>query len=158
MFDLTHTSFEVVQASITILHNTLHFLCLYRPPPNRRSNLTDSMFTEQPPNILDYANNLPEFACLVGDVNIHFYNPIQSQTKQTLTMLSLCILVQVINDPTHWCGHMIDWVIVRPDGDIHKNILLQTHFNQTIIALNPTSVFQTLGILPYTGLLGTLQD
>ena len=116
------------------------------------------MFTEQPPNLLDYANNLPEFACLVGDVNIHFYNPIQSQTKQTLTMLSLCILVKVINDPTHWCGHMIDWVIVRPDGDIHKNILQQTHFNQTIIALNPTSMFQSLGILPYTGLLGTLQD
>ena len=34
-FDFTHTSFEVVQASITLQHNTLHFLCLYRPPPNR---------------------------------------------------------------------------------------------------------------------------
>ena len=27
-FDFTHTSFEVVQASITIQHNTLHFFCL----------------------------------------------------------------------------------------------------------------------------------
>ena len=44
-FDFTHTSFEVVQASITLQHNTLHFFCLYRPPPNRRNNLTDSMFT-----------------------------------------------------------------------------------------------------------------
>ena len=34
-FDFTHTSFEVVQASITLQHNTLHFFCLYRPPPNR---------------------------------------------------------------------------------------------------------------------------
>ena len=34
-FDFTHTLFEVVQASITLLHNTLHFFCLYRPPPNR---------------------------------------------------------------------------------------------------------------------------
>ena len=33
-FDFTHTSFEVVQASITLQHNTLHFFCLYRPPPN----------------------------------------------------------------------------------------------------------------------------
>ena len=44
-FDFTHTSFEVVQASITLQHNTLHFFCLYRPPPNRRNNPPDSMFT-----------------------------------------------------------------------------------------------------------------
>ena len=43
-FDLTNTSFEVVQASITLQHNTLHFFCLYRPPPNRRINLTDYVY------------------------------------------------------------------------------------------------------------------
>ena len=44
-FDFVHTSFEVMQESITLQHNTLHVFCLYRPPPNRRNNLTDSMFT-----------------------------------------------------------------------------------------------------------------
>ena len=119
-FYFTHTSFEVVQASITLQHNTLHFLCLYRPPPKRRNNLTDSMFTEQLPDLLDYVNNLPGFVCLVGDMNIHFDNPLQSLTKQNLTTLSLYNLVQVINEPTHRCGHIIDWVIVRPDDDIHS--------------------------------------
>ena len=52
--------------------------------------------------------------------------------------------------------HFIKLVIVRPDEDIHKNLLLQTHLNQTIIALNPTSMLQSLSLLPYTGLLGTL--
>ena len=37
-----------------------------------------------------------------------------------------------------------------------KNLLLQTHSNQTIIALSPTSMFQSLSLLPYTGQLGTL--
>ena len=106
-FDFTHTSFEVVQASITIQHNTLHFLYLYRPPP-KRNNLTDSMFTELLPDLLDYVNNLPGFVCLVGDMNIHFDNPLQSLTKQTLSTLSLHSLVQVINKPTHSCGHIID--------------------------------------------------
>ena len=119
-FDFTHTSFEVVQASITLQHNTLHFFCLYRPPPNRRNNLTDSMFSEQLPDLLDYVNSLPGIVCLVGDMNIHFDNPLQSLTKQTLSTLSLCGLVQVINKPTHRCGHIIDWVIVRPDDDIHR--------------------------------------
>ena len=43
-FDFTHTSFEVVQAPITLLHNTLHFFCLYRPPPNQQNNLTDYVY------------------------------------------------------------------------------------------------------------------
>ena len=119
-FDFTHTSFEVVQASITLQHNTLHFFCLYRPPPNRRNNLTDSMFTELLPDLLDYVNSLPGLVRLVGDMNIHFYNPLQSLTKQTLSTRSLHGLVQVINKPTHRCGHIIDWVIVRPDDDIHR--------------------------------------
>ena len=119
-FDFTHTSFEVVQASINPKHNTLHFFCLYRPPPNRRNNLIDSMFTEQLPDLLDYINNLPGFVYLVGDMNIHFDNPLQSLTKQTLTTPSLHSLVQVINKPTHRCGHITDWVIVRPDDNIHR--------------------------------------
>ena len=113
------------------------------------------MFTEQLPD-LDYVNSLPGFVCLVGDMNIHIDNPLKSLTKQTLTALSSHNLVQVINKPTHRYGHIIDWVIVQPDNDINKNLLLQTHLNQTIIALNPTSMFQSLSFLPYTGLLGTL--
>ena len=119
-FNFTHTSLDVVQALITLQNNILHFFCLYRPPPNRRNNLTDFMFTEQLPDLLDYVNNLPGFVCLVGDMNIHFDNPLQSLTKQTLTTLSVYNLIQVINKPTHRCGHIIDWVIVRPDDDIHR--------------------------------------
>ena len=53
-------------------------------------------------------------------MNIHFDNPLQSLTKQTLFTLSLYNLVKVINKPTHMCGHIIDWAIVRPDDDIHR--------------------------------------
>ena len=77
------------------------------------------MFTEQLPD-LDYVNSLPGFVCLVGDMNIHIDNPLKSLTKQTLTTLSAHNLVQVINKPTHRCGHIIDWVIVQPDNDIHR--------------------------------------
>ena len=77
------------------------------------------MYTEQLPDIY-YAINLPGFVCLAGDMNIHFDNPLQSLAKQTLTTLSLNNFVQVINEPTHRCGHIIDWVIVRPDDDIHR--------------------------------------
>ena len=51
---------------------------------------------------------------------MHFDNPLQSLTKQTLTTLSLHSLVKVIDKPTHKYGHIIDWVVVRPDDDVHK--------------------------------------
>ena len=78
------------------------------------------MLTEQLPDLLDYVENLSGFVSLVGDMNVHFDNPLQSQTKQTLRTLGIYYLVQVINKPTHRCGHIIDWVIVRPDDDINK--------------------------------------
>ena len=53
-------------------------------------------------------------------MNINFDNPLHSLTKQTVSTLSLDSLVQVINKPTHRCGHIIDWVIVRPDDDIQR--------------------------------------
>ena len=93
-FDFTHTPFEVVQASITLQDNTLHFFCFYSPLPNQQNNLTDCMFTEQLPD-LDYINDIPGLVCLVGDMNIHFDNPLQSLTKQTLSTISLYDLVHV---------------------------------------------------------------
>ena len=78
------------------------------------------MFTEQLPDLHDYVNSLPGFVCLVRDMNIHFDNPLQSLTRQTLTTLRFYNLKKVNNKPTHGCGHIIDWVIVRPDDDIHK--------------------------------------
>ena len=53
-------------------------------------------------------------------MNIHFDNPLLSRTIHTLTTLSLYNLVQVISQPTHRCGHIIDWVVVRPDDHIHR--------------------------------------
>ena len=49
------------------------------------------------------------------------------------------------------CGYMMAF-----SAACLSHLLLQTCFNQTIIALNPTSMFQSLSLLPNTGLLGTL--
>ena len=112
------------------------------------------MLTEQLHDILDYVSNLPGFACLVDDMNIHFDNTLQSLTKQTLTTLSLYYLVQVIKKPTHRCGHIIDWVIVRPDDDIHKKSTVtdslesdhyctKSYFNVSVS--KPSTLYRTVG-------------
>ena len=152
-FDFTHTSFEVGQASITLQHNTQHFSYLYHNQPNRRNNLTDSMSTGQLPDLLDYVHNIPGFVCPVGNMNIHFDNPLQSLTKQTSSTLSLYSLVQVIDKPTHRCGHIIDWVIVRPDDDIHKKSTVTDSLESGHYYTTTYFNFQSLSLLPYAGLL-----
>ena len=112
------------------------------------------MFTEQLPDFLDYVNSLPGFLCLVGDMNIHFDHPLQSLTKQTLSTLSLYGLVQVINKPTHRCGHIIDWVIVRPDDDIHRKSTVTDSLESDHYCTK--SYFNISVSKPYTGLLGKL--
>ena len=111
------------------------------------------MFTEQLPDLFDYVNSLPGFVCLVGDMNIHFDNPLQSLTKQTLTTLSLYNLVQVINKPNNRCGHIKNWVIVRPDDDIHKKSIVtdslesdhyctKSYFNVSVS--KPSTLYRTV--------------
>ena len=105
------------------------------------------MVTEQLPDLLDDVNNLQGFVCLDGDMNIHFDNPLQSPTKQTLTTLSLNCLEKVVIKPTNRCNHIIDWVIVRPDDDIHKKYIVtdslefdhyctKSYFKVTVSKLN----------------------
>ena len=93
-------------------------------PHKGGNNHAGPMFAEHLPDI-EYINNIPGLDCLVGDMNIHFDNPLHSLTKQTLTTVNLYNLVQVINKPIHKCGHIIDGVVVvGPDNDIHKNLLI----------------------------------
>ena len=86
-------------------------------------------------------------------MNIHFDNPLQSLTKQNLTTLSLYSLVQVINKPTHKCGHIIVWVVVPPDGDIHEkstvtdslesdHYCIKSYFN--ISVSKPSTLYRTV--------------
>ena len=72
-----------------------------------------------------------------------YIESLQSLTKLTLTTPSHDDLVQVIYKPTHKCGHIIDWVVVRPVDDIHKNLLFRTYLNHTIIILNHTHIQDT---------------
>ena len=82
-------------------------------------------------------------------------NPLRSQTKQ-LSTLSLYNLVQVINMPTHKCGHIIDWFVVRPDNDNHlkytvadslesDHYCIQSYFNFSVS--KPSTLYRTVRIM-----------
>ena len=138
---------------MTLQHKALHFFCLYRHPPSRRNKLKDSMFTDQLPELLDYTNTLHGHICLTGDANIHFDCVNETLTKRTVDLLAQYNLEQVIDSSTHKKGHILDWIVIRPDDDVHTGSTVSdalesdhqcifSHFNVTVA--KPLPVYRTV--------------
>ena len=88
-------------------------------------------------------------------VQCYFLRRAHSTEQTPLTRIMIIVAVSFISQLT---GAVISLTGLLFDLTMTsiENLLLQTHLNQTTIALNPTSIFQYLSLLPHTGLLGTL--
>ena len=70
--DFDHTVFELLHLKLSVSQCAIHFLCLYRPPPSKKNRLTESMFFDQFPDMLEFCNQLNGSLLILGDINIHF--------------------------------------------------------------------------------------
>ena len=52
---------------------------------------------------------------LLGDFNFHYDDCADTQVNRLKTMLSDHCLTQLVDVPTHRCGHTLDWAVVRSD-------------------------------------------
>ena len=120
IFDFDHSSFELVQTTLTLQKRSVHFFCLYRPPPSLKNKLTDSLFLEQFPKLLDLANSICGNFLILGDFNSHFDCPTSSHVSTILDYMHMFNLVQSVSTPTHRCGHTLDWILYRPEDDIMR--------------------------------------
>ena len=118
-FDFDHSSFELIQVSVTLQTSALHLMCMYRPPPSRKNKLTDSLFSEQFPDLIDTCNSLRGQICILGDMNIHYDCPDHPLTSKTLDLLYMYNFKQVATQSTHRRGHILDCIIIRSSDQIH---------------------------------------
>ena len=102
-----HTSFELIHATLTLTQKTLHFYTLYRPPPDRKNKLTDSLFFEQFPDLLEHCNSLAGNSFILGDFNFHYDCLLNPYTSRLNDLLSMFDLQQSVNSPTHKRGHLL---------------------------------------------------
>ena len=120
-FPFNHTSFELAQLSLSLGQSHLNVFCLYRPPPSKKNKLTDSLFVEEFPDFLEYANSLKGSLLIVGDFNFHFDNPTQLYTAKILDIICSFDLCQSVSEPTHARGHIVDWVVYREEDALLKS-------------------------------------
>ena len=120
VFPFSHTSFELAHLSLSLGQSHLNVFCLYRPPPNKQNRLTDSLFIQEFPDFLEYANSLMGSLLIMGDFNFHFDNPTQLYMAKVLDIISSFGLCQLVSEPTHTRGHSVDWVVYREEDDLLK--------------------------------------
>ena len=67
---------------------------------------------------------LPGDLCVLADFNVHFDLPPNPATTKLLDLLRMFNLRQSVQQPTHRQGHIIDWVIERPDDGVLKSTVV----------------------------------
>ena len=68
------------------------------------------MFLEEFKHFLEDSLPVKHELISVGDFNLHFDVPSNSDVQKLLTLLSDFSRTQNIHEPTHRCGHILDWL------------------------------------------------
>ena len=149
IFIFEHNSFELFQATLSSERGYVNFFCLYRPPPNRKNKLTDSLFVEQLSAFLEYCNSIPGYLLILGDFNFHFDRPTDQHISKILDLLKIFNLAQSVNLPTHTHGHILDWITYRPDDKILLSSSVSSELTSDHFTLlcSLDHLFETLNVL-----------
>ena len=90
-FTFDHSRCKLVQVSLTLQYKALHFFGLYRQPSNRKNKLTEAMFPDQFPDLLDHCNQRPYIpVCKLSVVTLCLATCV-SWAILTFTLISLTI-------------------------------------------------------------------
>nr|KAG5691975.1 hypothetical protein BaRGS_011366 [Batillaria attramentaria] len=127
-FQFAHSSFELVHTTLSLPSKLIHLFTVYRPPPSKKNKLTDSLFFDQFPDLLDYCNTLKGNLIILGDFNFHHDLPTNPNTARLLDILNMFSLSQAVKEPTHNRGHTLDWVLHREED----GLLLSTQVSHAI--------------------------
>ena len=70
-FAFAHSSFELLEQTLSLQHIQLRFYLLYRPPPSKKTQLSDALFSEQFPDFFPF-NTLKGKMLVLGDFNVQY--------------------------------------------------------------------------------------
>ena len=99
---------------LPIKKHTISFICIYRPPPNKKNKLTTTGFIAEFHDLVDSFIKKRWCPFLLGDFNLYWDVP--SDPDVTLNTHGLH---QVIDQPTHIKNHILDWLITDSLDNVH---------------------------------------
>ena len=64
---------------------------------------------------------------ILGDFNFHYERPDDPHVSKILDLLHVYNLEQSVHVPTHKHGHILDWIVYRPDDNIQAQLPTKLH-------------------------------
>ena len=100
-------------------HGRLWLLaCVYRPPGSCACN-----FQEEFMSFVGFLSSINSLYYIYGDFNIHV-DLLVGDGYKFMTFLDLCDLKQLVNQPTHLHGHILDLILSPSDQDTIIDVIL----------------------------------
>ena len=117
-FTFQHSSFELVHVSVALRQRCLQLFSLYRPPPNKKNQLIDSVFFQEFPDLFEHCNTTKGRPLVVGDVNIYVDVPTNPLAVRLSALLDDFDLDKAVTFPTNQRGHTLYLVLHRRDDGV----------------------------------------
>ena len=134
-------SFEYSEWTISSPSLNIRLVLLYRPPYSADHRVSTNCFFMEFSTYLETILLSKEHLVIAGDFNIHVDAPRDPDSLKLQDLLQSVGLQQLITEPTHTQGHILDLVITRSSDNILKLIALSltthlfiVHFCQTNLA------------------------
>ena len=126
----TFKSFEYLEV---ILSNVTRIIIVYRPPQSKNNCVSNSLFFEEFPVLLEHLATASGKLIMLGDFNFHVDDTDNASAMKFLDIVNCFNLAQHITVPTHKDGHTLDLIITKNDEDLISDIdvhdpLISDHF------------------------------
>ena len=135
-------SFESVEFIFKQPGQSIIFTCLYRPPPSRQNKLTASLFHEEFSALFDHYSLSTSKLLLLGNFHFRFDDLNSSDTNRIRQLINNHNLSQLILEPTHRSGHIIDWITAREYDNLVSSVSvtdqLESEHKAVLAYFNPS--------------------
>ena len=125
-FAFDHSSFELLELTLSLKHIQLHIFPLYKPPPSKIKQLSDALVFEQFPDFLSHCNTLKGKMLVLEDFNFQYAcDHKMGHMRDIFTQFDL---EQCVRDPTHKSCYVIDWVLQRQCDPLLQSVSVESVF------------------------------
>ena len=98
------------------LDTSYRVIVVYRPPPSVKNGNTEEQFIDEFSDKLINCSTAHQNLLVIGDFNINMDKPDSPLQSKFTHLLVECALSQLVKDPTHCMGHILDLVMTRSDN------------------------------------------
>ena len=115
----TFSQFEHIECKVFLSDCVLSLVTIYRPPPSAQLGLNSAAFITELTNLIGVLSQTAKEFLLVGDINFHLDEDNEC-TKAFNDVMDSFNLLQIITQPTHSGGHILDVVICPRESSLLK--------------------------------------